>query len=327
MQNRQNALNKWLGELFAQARFTLTPLAGDASFRRYFRLHTHNSSQIVMDAPPEKESLESFLAVNELLIQLGIDVPRIQAVDKEQGFAILDDLGDELLLGKLSTGTASRLYTAAMDVLLTMQQCPVPSLNRLPAFDKQFMLQELAIFKEWFLHAYLEIRLDPGEENLLNETFNWLSNQISMQPQVFIHRDYHSRNLMLLHESGKIKLGVIDFQDAMRGPFTYDLVSLLKDCYIQWPHEQVIFWLEHFYQHSSIAQQWTIKDFIGGFDLCGLQRHLKILGVFARLYLRDNKANYLKDLPLTLHYILACLERYNELQPFYHFMQNRVHLP
>ncbi|WED42654.1 aminoglycoside phosphotransferase family protein [Legionella cardiaca] len=327
MQNRQNALNKWLERILTPASFSISALTGDASFRQYFRLHMNGMTRIIMDAPPDREAMQPFLTVSELLISLGIQAPKVYALDKTQGFAILDDFGDELLLKHLSAKTADILYTAAMAIILLMQSYPSTNTAQLPLFDKKFMLQELAIFREWFLHAYLKIQLSHEEEGLLMSTFDWLTNEISSQPQVLIHRDYHSRNIMLMDESKNFQLGVIDFQDAMVGPFTYDLVSLLKDCYIQWPREKVMEWLSSFQQESPLAKHWFQEDFIRAFDLCGLQRHLKVLGVFSRLYLRDSKPNYLQDLPLTLHYVMACLESYKELEPFYQFMQKRIRLP
>ncbi|CEK09422.1 aminoglycoside phosphotransferase family protein [Legionella hackeliae] len=328
MQNRQNALNKWLEKTLTPTSFSISPLAGDASFRRYFRLQLDTITQVIMDAPPDKEAMQPFLAVGDLLTDLGVRIPSIHALDKAQGFAILDDFGDELLLKHLAPNTANKLYTAAMNIIQIMQRCPSINANQLPRFDKQFMLQEISNFREWFLHRYLNLQLRAQEEELLSSTFDWLTDKISNQPQVFIHRDYHSRNIMLLDNTeNDIQLGIIDFQDAMLGPFTYDLVSLLKDCYIQWPRDQVMQWVTAFYEQSPLTKDISLNDFIYAFDLCGLQRHLKVLGVFSRLYLRDNKPNYLQDLPLTLHYVMACLESYKELEPFYEFMQTRIRLP
>lgn len=327
MHNRQNALNKWIEQVLAPTQFSLIPLAGDASFRRYFRLHHSGITQVVMDAPPDKETIEPFLAVANLLSTAGIHTPKIHALDKTQGFAILEDFGDTLLLNSLQPQTADKLYTSAMNNLITLQCCPTSDTTQLPTFDKQFILYELNVFKEWFLHAYLKLQLTAREDILIRDTFDWLSNEVAQQPQVFIHRDYHSRNLMLLRNDDTIELGTIDFQDAMSGPFTYDLVSLLKDCYIQWPREQIIDWLRYFYNQAPAAKQYSLPAFIRAFDYCGLQRHLKVLGVFSRLYLRDNKPNYLHDLPLTLHYVMDCLESYEELHAFHQFMQDRIRLP
>lgn len=324
MHNRQSALNSWLEKILAPASFSISPLAGDASFRRYFRLHHRDHSQIIVDAPPDQEALAPFMAIAALLDKVGVRTPKIHAFDKEQGFALLDDFGDTLLLTKLKPSTADSLYTAAMDTLIRIQNCP-PS--QLSCFDKPFILQELSLFKEWFLQGYLKIELTEAENRLLAETFDWLSDKILQQPQVFIHRDYHSRNIMLVGHGDEIALGVIDFQDAMLGPLTYDLVSLLKDCYIQWPDEKIRAWLSYFYKQAAIVRLCSLSDFISAFDYCGLQRHLKVLGIFSRLYLRDNKPAYRQALPLTLHYVRACLECREELGSFYQFIQNRVCLP
>jgi N-acetylmuramate 1-kinase len=326
MHNRQNALNKWLVQVLGSSQFSLNPLTGDASFRRYFRLHHSGISRIVMDAPPEKEPLHSFIAIATLLRTNGIRAPEIYAADEQQGFLLLDDFGDCLLLHEIASDTADKLYQAAITTLITLQQCPTSS-YAFPHFDKQFILQELSVFNEWFLKGYLQVSLANKEAQLIEETFDWLSNEVSRQPKVVIHRDYHSRNIMVTENNQDSRLAIIDFQDAMLGPVTYDLVSLLKDCYIQWPRETVMRWLTFFYEQSPVAKEYSLPSFIRAFDLCGLQRHIKVLGVFSRLYLRDNKPNYLKDLPLTLHYVLACLESYDELKPIYQFMQKRIQLP
>jgi len=324
MHERQNALHNWLKKLFIESFYTLTPLAGDASFRRYFRLHSKEQTHVVMDAPPGKETIAPFIDIAKLLQNHGIHTPTVFAFDEQQGFILLEDLGDQLLLNSLSPDNANQLYTAAMTTLIHIQECS-PSNPSLPDFDKTFMLQELALFHEWFLQGYLSLTLNAQDERCLEETFRWLTTEIAAQPQVFIHRDYHSRNLIIIDQNHPSDLGVIDFQDAMRGPFTYDLVSLLEDSYIQWPRSDVLHWLTFFYHASPIAQTRSLKEFTRAFDLCGLQRHLKVLGIFCRLHLRDHKNNYLRDLPLTLHYVYACLETYPELKPFYNFMQQSVY--
>ena len=324
MQTRQNELNNWLKSLLGEMPFTITPLAGDASFRRYFRLQYGEFTRVIMDAPPDKESIVSFLDIGRQLAENSLHTPRVYATDEALGFILLEDLGDQLLLRALSLNTANPLYCAAMTTLLQVQQCPTTN-PPLPIFDKAFMLKEMALFREWFLEAYLELELNAHEEALLNKTFDWLATTIAAQPQVFIHRDYHSRNLILISDKKPNDIGVIDFQDAMQGPFTYDLVSLLKDCYIQWPRVKVIEWLTYFYHHMPQTHGYSLEMFIRAFDLCGLQRHLKVLGVFCRLHLRDNKPTYLQDLPLTFNYLTACLESYSELQPLYQFIQKTVH--
>lgn len=323
MHNRQNALNQWLEKILAPKHFTLMPLAGDASFRRYFRLHYDDKTWIIMDAPPDKEPLDPFVNVANLFTTAGVKTPFIHALDKIQGFAILEDFGDSLLLNNLNKETVDTHYKAAITLLTRLQHYPLGEATQLPHFDKEWILKELALFNEWFLQAYLQLQLSNEEKQIIEETFAWLSQEISLQPKAIIHRDYHSRNIMLVNA----ELGVIDFQDAMYGPFTYDLASLLKDCYIQWPRENILTWLHYFHNQSTISQQYALANTIRAFDYCGLQRHLKVLGVFSRLALRDNKSNYLGDLPLTLHYIMACLEDYDEFKPFYSFMQDRIRLP
>ena len=325
MHTRQNELNKWLDKILNNAPFTIAPLAGDASFRRYLRVHCGDVAYIVMDAPPDKENIAPFLDIGARLTAIGVHAPAVHAVEPEQGFILLEDLGDHLLLGTISRDNADELYKAAMTTLLQIQQCSTTKPN-LPVFDKAHMLQEMSLFREWFLHAYLNLKLHANEERLIDETFEWITQQLIAQPQVFIHRDYHSRNLMIVGNNKPTNIGVIDFQDAMRGPFTYDLVSLLKDCYIQWPREDVIRWVGYFYHHLRSTKGLSLEAFTRAFDLCGLQRHLKVLGIFCRLHLRDHKAAYLRDLPLTFNYVNACSESYSELRPFYQFMQETVYL-
>lgn len=316
MQTRETALNEWLKMILGETAFIVTPLAGDASFRRYFRLHTDGLTRVIMDAPPNKETIAPFIQIGGLLAKNGVHTPTIYAVDDKQGFVLLEDLGDALLLGVLSSDNADKLYALAMKTLLDIQRIPAV----VPAFNTTFMHNELALFREWFLESYLGLELSADEKALLKNTFDWLTTQIKNQPQVLIHRDYHSRNLILASDT----LGVIDFQDAMIGPYTYDLVSLLKDCYIQWPREKIMQWTAYFHQHLPSEQQGSLDEFNRAFDLCGLQRHLKVLGVFCRLHLRDNKPGYLRDLPLTFNYVMSCLEAYDELQPFYCFMRVSV---
>lgn len=322
MHERENALKEWLKHIIPNTDFILTPLTGDASFRRYFRIQYNGLSQIIMDAPPEKEALDSFIHITQVLTQAKVRTPIIIASNLEQGFLLLSDLGDLLLLKKLHADTVDFYYKKAIDTLLVLQKCSISDPN-LPFFDKAFMIKEMNLCPEWFFKKYLSLELQTKEHLLVQHTMQWIADELANQPLVFIHRDYHSRNIMLLQEEHDA-LAVIDFQDAMRGPLTYDLVSLLKDCYISWPRERLLTWVNYFYQHNTAAQKYSQDEFVRLFDLCGLQRHLKVLGVFCRLYLRDGKAGYLADLPLTLNYVLECTETYPELHPFFHFLQNRV---
>lgn len=320
MQNRENALKNWLDSLIKE-NYQLESLTGDASFRRYYRLSYQNQCRIAMDAPPEKETLEPFIDIAARIRNQGLTAPMIYAKDSELGFALLDDFGDKLFFQGLKEGKQDTLYKSAIDALVLMQGCNTSGLS---AFDDNFIEQELNLFRQWFLKDYLNLNLSAEEEEIIQDSFDWLKMTLAKQPKVFIHRDYHSRNLMLLANDS---LGIIDFQDAMIGPFTYDLVSLLKDCYIQWPRQQILEWLSYFYEKSKEAKIYSKAEFIKAFDYCGLQRHFKVLGIFCRLYLRDNKPNYLNDLPLVLNYVLASLEGEKELAPLYQFMQTRVQLP
>jgi len=329
MHTRENALNDWLNTILPNTEFAITPLTGDASFRRYYRLQTPGSTQIIMDAPPDKIDLTPFLTIGQALRQQGFATPQAHAMDATQGFVLLDDFGDQLLLNAISDENADQLYRSALFTLANLQQCSIqtPKLN---VFDNTLMLNELSLFRDWFLERYLGLTLQRDEELLLNDTYDWLVDQIANQPQVFVHRDYHSRNIMVIpptNSADQPSLGIIDFQDAVCGPFTYDAVSLLKDCYIQWPREQISHWLTYFYEHLTIPHQYSMAEFNQAFDLCGLQRHIRVLGTFCRLHLRDNKSNYLRDLPLTYHYMMTCLEYYKELRPFQAFILKRVHAP
>ncbi|WP_133136262.1 aminoglycoside phosphotransferase family protein [Legionella rowbothamii] len=326
MHERENALKEWLTQVLEQQDFVLIPLAGDASFRRYFRVLHNGLTQVVMDAPPGKEDLHPFMHVAQTLEQAGVCTPKIIASDTRQGFLLLSDLGDQLLLNVLNPETVQHYYHQAIQALFKIQTCTIND-PMLAPFDYHFMVREMSLCPEWFLNAYLSLELNDAETALLQGSIDWIASEVAKQPLTFIHRDYHSRNLMLVTDSGETQLGVIDFQDAMRGPFTYDLVSLLKDCYISWPREQVLEWVELFYKQNVLASQYSLAEFIRAFDLCGLQRHLKVLGVFSRLHLRDNKPGYLKNLPLTLNYVLECTEIYPELHPLLHFFQMRVYLP
>lgn len=317
MQTRENALNEWLNIQLAPIPFTLIPLTGDASFRRYFRLSLPTTTKIVMDAPPDKETLVPFIHIQRTLSAQGILTPIVHAVDLKQGFALLDDLGDTLLLHMLTEHNRDHYYAKAIDTLTNIQAC---STRSLPVFDKQHMLKEMSLFHDWFLNAYLKLSLTSAEEQIIQTTLNAIADRVAAQPQVFIHRDYHSRNLMIVED----KLGVIDFQDAMLGPVTYDLASLLKDCYIKLPETTYQQYADQFYQHQPLVQRWSMQAFMEEVDYCGLQRHLKVLGIFCRLHLRDNKPNYLQDLPLTLDYTLTCLRRHAALSPLLQFMEKRV---
>ncbi|MDF1684262.1 MAG: phosphotransferase [Legionellaceae bacterium] len=330
MLTRQNTLHTWLDTVIGNSPFNLTPLAGDASFRRYFRMHQDATTYVVMDAPPGKEGLLAFVQIARSLADAGVRTPEIIAFDLDQGFALLEDLGDALLFNRVlnaSPEQAEHDYALALDSLHKIQTCRTHS-PTLGEFDIPAMERELQLFRTWFLERWLGITLTNIEENLLNHALSVITDNIIHQPQCFMHGDYHSRNLMLLpseaNTAHKYSISVLDFQDAVRGPFTYDLASLLKDAYIEWPEATRVQWVNAFYDKLPNTHGWSRAEFLQGFEMCGLQRHLKILGIFCRLDQRDGKSSYLRDLPLTLNYALKCIKQHKALRPFYDFMQTRV---
>ena len=276
-----------------------------------------------MDAPPGQEGLSAFINIAQTLAASDVRTPEIIAFDLEQGFALLEDFGDALLLDDVGSNQTTQHYQRAFDTLHNMQQCGIYTPD-FSSFDRCFMENELQLFRTWFLERWLGITLSHTEEKLLNHALTHICEQILKQPQCFSHSDYHSRNLALIGPTNTPMIGVLDFQDAMLGPFTYDLVSLLKDAYIEWPEATRLQWLNTFYDALPNHHGWSRDAFEHGFHLCGLQRHLKILGIFCRLDLRDGKPRYLKDLPLTLNYILEALQADKVLLPFHEFMQTRV---
>lgn len=298
-----------LGHSHSGAVPVLSMVAGDASHRRYFRLTLDASSYMLAEAPPATEKNEAFLRVGKLLADAGIKVPAVLDVDLERGFLLLDDLGDRLLLPALDRTSVDDHYRRAFDVLAKMATIDTRHAG-LGEYDLPLLGEELGRFREWFVQNLLGYELDAREQAVLGALFARLIDSALQQPSVVVHRDFHSRNLMLMADDD---LAVIDFQDAVVGPVTYDLVSLLRDCYISWPAEQVEAWALAYC--GRLRSQGLLEDVgdaqaLRWFDWIGLQRHLKVLGTFARLYLRDGKPAYLDDLPLVVHYVLEMLVKY-----------------
>lgn len=313
------ALHRWSAEslnLDSRAMPPLEMVSGDASFRRYYRLSPPGQKPVIaVHAPPDKENNEAFVAVQSLFFQHGVRVPALLGWQRDQGFLLQEDFGGQLLLPLLkSRADAEHYYTLAMDAMLQMQRIPLTE-AALPQYDHALLWREMALFTEWFVAAMLEYTLKPAEKAMVDGVFEQLCHSALAQPQVPVHRDFHSRNIMVL-ENGE--LGLIDFQDAVCGPATYDLVSLLRDCYVAWPQADVETWALQYHRAASTAGVPLAAEgeFIRQFDLMGLQRHIKVLGIFARLYLRDGKAGYLDDLPLVIAYVLAVAEKYPELTDF-----------
>ncbi len=320
--NRLHEVRTWLKRNTKLGAFTLAPVSGDASFRRYLRVETEKNSYILMDAPPQKENCEAFILTNQKLTAAGLNVPHIFEADTNTGILLLSDLGNDLYLNHLETNSANRLYGDAFNALLDIQAIDPADL---PVYDEDLLLREMELFREWFLDKHLQIATTSLQEEVLERTFATLVKLALAQPQVFVHRDYHSRNLMVTPENNP---GILDYQDAVRGPLTYDLVSLLRDSYIAWPKTRVIDWALQYRDQIVTAGMLTPtsdEDFLRWFDLMGIQRQLKVCGIFARLYHRDGKSAYLRDIPLTFQYLIDVSARYPETEDL-HAVLNSMNL-
>ncbi|HWK53288.1 MAG TPA: phosphotransferase [Hyphomicrobiales bacterium] len=334
LRSREAALQSWFAPCIPRLALgpqtaPLAAVSGDASFRRYFRASLERGSCILVDAPPPQEDCRPFVDTAALLAAQGVGVPALYACDLKQGFMCLEDLGDTLLWGPLDAARrnvgagpdAAPLYRAAFAELLKIQRAPTATLA---PYDTALLARELHLFDEWFCRGLLRLELDAGETALLEHVYGTLIASALAQPRVCVHRDYHSRNLLY---RGAAPLGVIDFQDAVAGPATYDLVSLLRDCYIEWPPENVRAWaLDYAALARAAAIPLAADDaaFLRDFDLMGMQRHLKVLGIFARLWLRDGKPGYLADLPLTLRYLRRAAGEHPQFAAFVAWLQARI---
>jgi hypothetical protein len=343
---RQEQLTEWLSGLYPHEKFTIAPASADASFRRYFRATfadgggcdtllakpadcgnnrpaappapvgstapCRGCTMIIMDAPPQHENCEPFLHIGKLFEDAGTHVPHVYAKDLAQGFLLLSDLGDTTYLQALSRDNAKRLYSAATDALIDIQLASKK--DELPPYDEALLRRELNLFPEWYIGKHLGVTLSDKQKAKLEEAFaRILANNLA-QPCVYVHRDYHSRNLMVTEPNP----GILDFQDAVYGPITYDLASLFKDAYIKWEEEEVMDWLIRYWEKARKAGLPVREDFgefYRDYEMIGVQRHIKVLGIFARLYHRDGKDGYLKDMPLVMDYLVRACERYIDLKP------------
>ena len=323
---RLQQLNDWLNTVLDDAAFSLMPASADASFRHYFRVTLDNHTLIAMDAPPSQESCTPFVHAAEVFANAGLNVPHVLKQDLEQGFLLLTDLGDATFLNALNQSTTSGepnnktvgnktagdLYRDACVALVKLQSASKKGV--FPAYDEALLMREMQMFPDWYIAKHLQLELDDVQKKVLSDTFAILNQNILAQAQVYVHRDYHSRNLMVCTDNP----GILDFQDAVYGAITYDLVSLLKDAYIYWDEEQVIDWTVRYWQAAKKADlpiPQDFSEFYRDFEWTGAQRHLKILGIFARLYYRDGKDGYLKDMPLVMDYLRRVCARYIELRP------------
>ena len=324
--SRLNTLHNWLKALEPSWQLdldSLTPASADASFRRYFRIESKNSdfkTLIVMDAPPQHEPLNAFIRVDILLCDAGLNVPHILEKNLEHGFLLLNDLGNKTYLAELNNDTADDLYQDAINTLVKMQLASTPDV--LPNYDEALLQRELDLFPEWYLGKHLNMSLSDLQQAQIHKAFELIIENNLAQAKVYVHRDYHSRNLMVTEKNNP---GVIDFQDAVYGPITYDASSLWRDAYIAWPEERVIDWVIKFWEEgrkAGLPMPDDFGQFYRDFEWMGLQRHLKVLGIFARLFHRDGKDGYLKDIPLVLEYAVATANRYIELKPLARILES-----
>jgi len=310
--DRTEQLRRWLEATLGGSDFSIAPTSDDASFRRYFRIRRGKGqpSLVAMDAPPAKENCQTFVRVAGLFAAAGVHVPAILSQDLKQGFLLLSDLGDTTYLDALDERNAGRLYGQALEALVQIQLASRPGM--LPDYDKALLERELRLFPDWYVARQLERELNAPQCETLEKTFSILLENNLAQARVFVHRDYHSRNLMVSEPCP----GILDFQDAVYGPVTYDLVSLLRDAYVAWEEERVIDWAIRYWERARKARLPVAGDFAEfyrDFEWMGAQRQLKVLGIFARLFYRDGKDGYLKNQPPVMHYLRRTCERYNDL--------------
>jgi aminoglycoside/choline kinase family phosphotransferase len=323
--SRLAELTRWVFEDLGFVHSRIAPASVDASFRRYFRVTRGEDTYIAMDAPPEKENVGPFVSVARILLGVGLNVPTVLAQDAKRGFLLLSDLGTRQYLDELTTEDAAQtLYADALGALSVMQMADRAIARELPPYGQALLMREMELMPEWFLREHLRLQVSAAERRMLNRLFEMLAQCALAQPASFVHRDYHSRNLLVTSSNNP---GILDFQDAVWGPVTYDLASLLKDCYVAWPAPRVRTWALQ-YRDLLLAKGFPLDlpeaEFIHGFDLVGLQRHIKVLGIFARLNYRDGKAQYLRDLPRVLSYARDAAAQYAETAEFSDFIAKRI---
>lgn len=314
--DRFSQLQSWAQNVLSCAQLDIQPASSDASFRRYFRVTHGDRTYILMDAPPSHEDVRPFLQVMELFRPSGMHVPELYAQDIDNGFLLLGDFGCTQYLAALNAATVESLYGDAMDALLRLQtRCHGE--GALPPYDEALLRREMALFTDWFLGRHYGVSLTEHDGRIIAQAFDRLVDNALAQPRVCVHRDYHSRNLMCVAGNNP---GVLDFQDAVFGPVTYDLASLLRDCYIRWPAQDIYRWVEDYYHAAQdagiVPRAVALATFKRWFDLMGMQRHLKAIGIFARLNHRDHKPGYLQDIPRTLGYVLSVAGEYPEFADF-----------
>jgi aminoglycoside/choline kinase family phosphotransferase len=318
--SRRASLESWVATQLRGARCSLEPASADASFRSYLRARlADGSTRIVMDAPPDKEDCRPFVHVARLLRAAGVNAPEVLGEDLAQGFLLLTDLGTRTYLDELDAGSAPRLFADATDALVRWQLATRE--GELPPYDEALLRREMNLFPEWYVERHLRKTLSPGEKDILENTFRTLVQSALAQPRVYVHRDYMPRNLMISDPNP----GVIDFQDAVFGPIAYDVVSLYRDAFVSWPEERVLDWVVRYWEKARKAKlpvHADFADFWQAFELMGLQRHLKVLGIFARIHYRDGKPKYLADTPRFIGYALSVARRYGQLAPLARLLES-----
>lgn len=311
---RLQRLREWVAAVLPEPVLDLSPASADASFRRYFRVTTAAGSQVVMDAPPSHEDCRPWLHVDRLFRAAGVNTPEVLAENLDEGFLLLSDLGSTTYLTALNDATADRLYRDANTALVNIQLAS--RAGELPDYDAELLMREMRLFPDWYLARHLNVELDAEQTRTMEDSFRAVLENNLAQPRVYVHRDWHSRNLMVTETDNP---GIVDFQDAVYGPITYDLVSIYKDAYIAWDEERVLDWCIRYWEaarRAGLPVHGDFGAFYRDFEWMGVQRHIKVLGIFARLFHRDGKDGYLKDMPLVMHYLRRACERYAELHPF-----------
>ena len=319
--DRESLRLAWTRAALSDPHAPLVRASNDASFRSYWRTRSADRSWIVMDAPPDREDIRPWLDVAARLARAGLHVPEIQAADPDRGFVLMEDLGDRTLLPELTLTTVDGHYDDAMEAILAMQLAA--DTTGLPDYDEPRLVAEMELMPEWFLQRHLGMAIECEEWDVVEQAFRALVDNALAQPQAFVHRDFHSRNLLLTDRDNP---GIVDFQDAVRGPVTYDLVSLLRDCYVTWPDERVDAWAESFRRrldHAGVRVP-SREAFLRAFDLMGVQRHVKVLGIFCRLWYRDGKAGYLQDLPRVWAYTRDVGRRHPEIAPLVALVERAI---
>ena len=318
---RIDLLKDWLSKKL-EIDFSISTASSDASFRRYFRVKTIKDSFIVMDAPPQNESIEAFLKISQILNTINVNVPEIYEESDVLGFILMQDFGSDTYLDVLSDDNQQRLYGDSIDSLIQMQKLVKKGLCH--SYTQKILLNEMTLFIEWYLKRYKKIELTNKENEMLLTCFEKISKKVLNQEKFFVHRDYHCRNLMIQKSNNP---GILDFQDALEGPVTYDLVSLLKDAYIEWDEEIILDHVIRYWEKAKINNLITnleFSTFYKDFECMGIQRHLKILGIFARLSIRDKKNQYLENIPLVEKYLMDATERYRDFHQLRNFLDKLI---